>query len=329
MDHDYIGLKEEHGTITAAAEALGIPRTTFTDRLRQQEKHPEEPTIQIEPVPPELEGQELWDYVQHRRRRRLATVKARELRKVKVNDPGPIGLLVFGDPHLDDDYCDLDLVKCHLGFTHEDGVYGVCVGDFTNNWTGRLYREYANQGTTKTEGVSLIEEFIRMGNWIALGVQGNHDAWGKYDPVKFLAKQHDLVYHDWELRMELKFLGSKCPILVNIAHNHKGVSQWIRAFGSIKQATIHDRDDLYLCGHHHTSGIVRQMCGDRLVTAVRVGGYKGWDKHAIQHGFKDQRVSPSVLAILDPQRPPAGRVQVYEDLELGLQVLVSLRSRGR
>jgi len=38
MEHDYIALTKEYGTKTAAAKAIGIPRTTFKDRYRSQEQ---------------------------------------------------------------------------------------------------------------------------------------------------------------------------------------------------------------------------------------------------------------------------------------------------
>jgi hypothetical protein len=58
-----------------------------------------------------------------------------KLIKVKVNIDGPVGILHFGDPHLDDDGCDIAAIERHSDLTRStEGLFGANVGDTTNNW---------------------------------------------------------------------------------------------------------------------------------------------------------------------------------------------------
>ena len=53
---------------------------------------------------------------------------------------------------------DLEQLELHAELTREvDGLYGVNLGDTTNNWVGRLARLYAEQGTTASEAWVLAE----------------------------------------------------------------------------------------------------------------------------------------------------------------------------
>ena len=40
-------------------------------------------------------------------------------------------------------------------------MMGICVGDITNNWVGRLMKKYADQETTRKQAIKLIEWFLK------------------------------------------------------------------------------------------------------------------------------------------------------------------------
>src|SRR3546814_1021767 len=49
----------------------------------------------------------------------------------------PYGIIAFGDTHLDDDGANIPLLRQHLEIASRPGVYGLNIGDSTNNWVGR------------------------------------------------------------------------------------------------------------------------------------------------------------------------------------------------
>ena len=58
---------------------------------------------------------------------------------VMVNLPAkPFRLKLFGDPHLDADGCNIDLFMDHMAELSAPGVYGICVGDWFDNWLRAL-----------------------------------------------------------------------------------------------------------------------------------------------------------------------------------------------
>ena len=130
------------------------------------------------PPSPELP---IADLVADRKRRfelRSAHEDARKLIPVTVRSLQPIGILHFGDPHIDDDGSDISLLEEHARLVRETpGLYGATVGDITNNWIGRLAHLYSQQSTTACEAWRLAEWFIgEVRDWLYL-VGGNHDAW--------------------------------------------------------------------------------------------------------------------------------------------------------
>ena len=61
--------------------------------------------------------------------------------------PVPFRLKLFGDPHLDDPGSDVGLFIEHMEELDDDaGIYGVCVGDFFNNWTKSLAHLWKGAG---------------------------------------------------------------------------------------------------------------------------------------------------------------------------------------
>src|SRR5690606_30050158 len=90
---------------------------------------------------------------------------------IRVREDKPIGILLFGDPHLDDDGTDINLVRHHVGLCG-DGIYGASIGDYQNNWVGRLTALYGRHGTTAIESWVLAEWFFASVPWLFL-ISGN------------------------------------------------------------------------------------------------------------------------------------------------------------
>lgn len=101
--------------------------------------------------------------------------KENALIRVKVHIGGPVAILHFGDPHVDDDGTDIEALERHTDLVRRtEGFFAGNVGDTTNNWVGRLARLYGQQSTSAAEGWVLAEWFIGRCKWLYM-VAGNHD----------------------------------------------------------------------------------------------------------------------------------------------------------
>jgi len=256
--------------------------------------------------------------------------EATKLIPVKVKLDGPIGILHFGDPHVDDDGTDLETLRRHSDLTKQEGVWGANVGDTTNNWVGRLARLYANQGTTAAQAWKLAEWFIARTRWLYM-VGGNHDAWsGSADPIKWIARQSDALYQPTECRVGLRFPNNR-EFIINARHDFAGHSQWNPAHGQMKAAQMGYRDHLMISGHKHTSGygVIKDGSTGRICHAIQVASYKLYDSYAKERGFRDQTLSPACMTILDPDldetHPDA--IKVFWDPEVGAEYLAWRRSK--
>lgn len=276
---------------------------------------------------PSTPGLPVEDLVEHRKRlfehKRLYE-DARKLIQVRVTIPGPVGVLHFGDPHVDDDGTDISALERHTDLVRRTpGLFAANVGDTTNNWVGRLARLYAEQSTTAADGWRLAEWFIRRCDWLYL-IGGNHDQWsGAGDPLLWIAAQQDALYEASEVRLQLSFPSGR-PCIINARHDFGGNSQWNPAHGPMKAAQLGVRDDILVCGHKHKSGysILTAPGEDRLIHCLQVGSYKIFDRYAKEKGFRDQHISPSVLTVIDPESSNAtGYVTVFHDIELGVDWL--------
>jgi hypothetical protein len=293
-------------------------------------------TSQVLTVPSPPDSSVPIDELVERRKREFEHKRehmdARKLIPVIVKSSLPIGILHFGDPHLDDDGTDLGLVEDHAKLVRDTpGLYGATPGDTTNNWIGRLARLYAQQGTTACDGWRLAEWFIHeVRDWLYL-VGGNHDLWsGSGDPLHWIAARAGALYQPSEVRIALRF-PNKAEVRINCRHDFAGRSQWNPAHGPMKALFLGVRDHIAIAGHTHESayGLLKDPQSGITMHGLRVASYKTYDRYALDHGFRDQTLSPCALTVIDPRLPPThpGIVQVFWDPFQGAEYLGWLRKR--
>jgi len=292
----------ETGSQRKTADAFDVGRKVIRNILESR-NHPD---FSMDTVP-EIERSipEIMDAKNLVFQRRKRVEDSLALRQIKINMEGPIAIAHFGDPHLDDDGTNIKLLGSHLKMVRDtDGMFAGSVGDFTNNWIGRLARLYGGQSVTEAEGWKLVEWMIGFHNkWMYL-IGGNHDAWsGDSDPLKFVASQKNapLQYHG--ARFELNF-PNEAKIRINTRHDFKGTSQWNKVHGPSKAAQMGFDDHILLCGHLHSNGycIVPQRDPSKHMVShcIRVGSYKQYDDFSKQLGFGNIPSSPNCVTIIDP-----------------------------
>ena len=116
--------------------------------------------------------------------------EARRLVTVPVKLDGPFGVALFGDPHVDDPGTDIRLLESHMNIVRRTkGLMAGNVGDYSNNWIGRLARLHAEQTTAGALGHDLLQlvQVLRMVLAVADGAgecpadgQGPHRRQGRH-----------------------------------------------------------------------------------------------------------------------------------------------------
>jgi len=321
-------LDRNQWNISRSARELGITRSTLQHRIRQISKHDgsrfEAPKL---PSPIRDIDELIADRIKESRRSKNAD-DARDLIKISVNIDGPFGLLIFGDPHVDDAGCDFETLAKHrqLAIDHPFILAGN-IGDNLNNWVGRLGQLYAHQTTTAAEGWKLVEWLISPINWLFL-IGGNHDLWmGNGDPLQWIASQANSIYEPHGVRMALRH---PCGAVTRIAarHDYPGNSIYHSLHGPKREALMGFRDHLIVAGHKHVGGAEQFVTPDGLVCQiVRVAGYKIVDSYARQLNLKKMMIHQAALIIIDPREPDtsAGRCWCAPTVEKGVQFLNALR----
>lgn len=289
------------------------------------------PDFEIPALPDDdLDADEIVAQAKAAFKHKRAYEQARRLIPVRVNIPGPIGILHFGDPHVDDAGTDLELLDRHSDLTREyPFVWGANVGDTTNNWVGRLAVLYAAQNMSRSRAIKVAERFIKRTRWLYM-IGGNHDAWsGDDDPIRWIAREAGTLYQSSECRIQLNFPEGD-PIRINGRHDFAGHSQWNPAHGPMKAAMMGVRDHIMVAGHRHESahGVVKDPTTGIVCHALKVASYKVFDRYARERGFRDQALGPAAFTILQPHLSDdhPDRVVVTWDPEVGVELLKALRS---
>ncbi len=325
--------------IVQAAISLGLPRNTFAGRLKSALVmgedalvHAVEKPFEIDILPDELpSAAELIERRKSEFERKDAAEQARDLITVRIKIDGPIAIVHFGDPHVDDPGTDIALLERHVSTVNAtEGMFGANVGDMQNNWVGRLARLYGEQATSAAESWVLTEWLVTSVQWLYI-LGGNHDLWsGAGDPLKWMLRSQQGVYEAHGARLDLHFPNKK-RVRVNARHDFSGHSMWNPVHGPAKAVQMGWRDHILTCGHKHVSGYQVLKCpSSGLIShAIRAAGYKIHDRYAKELGLPNQNIFPAAVTIIDPQYEDSDPrlVTTLFDVEEGAEFLNWKRSR--
>ncbi len=340
-------LRKHNGIRVKAATELGITERAFLARLKRMKRDgyevvssgydqskPEGNAAAFEFTPIPDDDVPIEELIEQRKRKfahKREHEEASKLIPIRIKIPGPIGLLHFGDPHVDDDGTDIEALERHTELCRTvEGLFACNVGDTTNNWVGRLARLYSEQATSASQAWRLAEWFVNRCRWLYM-LAGNHDAWsGAGDPLKWIAKQQSSMYKSSEARIALKFPNG-AEVRVNARHDHSGSSIWNPAHGPMKAAMLGTRDHIYVAGHKHESAysVLKDPISGITMHAMKCASYKVFDRFAKERGFRDNSLSPCVLTTINPELPNEhpDLIKVWWQPEEGAEYLTWLRNR--
>jgi hypothetical protein len=293
------------------------------------------PRDQFEFTPLPNDDVPIEELIEQRKRKFLHKREHEEASKlipIKIKIAGPIGLLHFGDPHVDDDGCDIEAIERHTALVNAtEGLFACSVGDTTNNWVGRLARLYGEQATSAAQAWRLAEWFVNRCRWLYM-IAGNHDLWsGAGDPLKWIAKYNNSLYRGSEARIALRFPNGS-EVRINARHDHSGSSVWNPAHGPMKAAIMGTRDHLYISGHKHHSAysVLKDAISGITMHTARVASYKIYDRYAKERGFADNTLSPCALTTINPDLPNdhPDLIKIWWQPEEGAEYLTWLRNRA-
>ena len=229
--------------------------------------------------------------------------KSQELVNIKIDSNAPIGIVHFGDPHIDDDGTDIAEIFHLVNLIQSTkGLYAGNVGDVQNNWIGRLGALYKNQSTTAKESWRLTEHFVGQVPWLYL-VAGNHDLWsGEGDPLDWILRHHPGVYDKYQGRMNLCFPNGR-KVRIQCRHQFKGNSIYNSAHGVARAIRFGQRDHILTCGHIHVSGyqVLKDPQTGLISHGLQIASFKKIDEYADKLGLDDNNIFNAPITIIDPR----------------------------
>jgi hypothetical protein len=331
-------------SLTLAATALGVNLNTFTNRYRAALHKLGLPAVELvahrhaAPVAPAertfiapdlpSSNEPMDDMIERRiqaAKRKSEAAAAREWMRFEIPEAAPFMLVFVGDPHADDDGCDLERLRDDLSLIEATpGAHAIGMGDWTNNWAGRLSRLYADQGTTAADAWRFAEWMLGKPIWMLL-LMGNHDLWsGAGSPLRWIAREGRAPVVDWSCRFRVACGGAEWRI--NAAHDFPGSSMWNRLHAPLKRAKLGGHDaDLYIAAHRHCFALAQEQDehSGRVAWLARAKGYKALDSYANGLGYgQAQNMGQSIAAVCNPA---TGRMHCYADLREAAEFLGYLR----
>lgn len=250
---------------------------------------------------------------------------------IAVKTDGPIGLGLMGDPHVDDDGCDISTLFRHVDLFdgRHPGLFAAGLGDQSNNWCGGLARLWAEQSTSAAEARALVQELLDRVRWMFV-ILGNHDVWNNgQDLLTHMLARNTAVNQYNRTRLGLKLPNGRV-VKIYAAHGFPGKSMWSEVFAAAKKAQLDGHHHIYCAGHIHTSGYSHGIHpgSQEMWHAVQVASYKKIDKYAEQLILEDKALYSCPVALIDPSATNEMNFIRFEfDPEEGAERLAWMRKR--
>lgn len=292
------------------------------------ELYKEEEIVQFETLPPsDIPINEILDILEIRNEKRIENQEAKNWQKISMNTDKPVVVVFVGDPHLDDNGCNLKLLRQHIELMNRPDVYAFNIGDTTNNWTGRLMKLYSEQDTSLETARRLIDWFLNDAGIRWLGwVTGNHDCWEHGSHIIKSMNRKSILIEDWEAKVSVTFpSGLEVPIW--LAHDFKGSSVTNKVHGAVKKAKELAKSCVFVAGHRHDWGYYTEELptDGSVIHAFRVRGYKYLDHYSIVNGFSSSIHGASAAIVIDPRAKDFNSgIYGFTDIEKAIKFKESL-----
>lgn len=321
----------KHGSVKAAAEALGVHRSSLQRRLDNAANHGHTKPRAEANASRWRPGAEIVAARKAEFERYKSPGDGRNATTIHMADDKPFCIVALGDPHLDSPGTDLELWERWINILdHTKHIHGWGGGDWLDNWVKPLQFLYATSETPAPEGWILLEHYLeQIGPHLLASVSGNHDDWsGHSDVLGMLMRKHGVTHRAKSLRVILKTPGGN-EVSISSRHRWNGRSMWNEVHALKKAARMGMRDNILLGFDKHVSGdtIEKDPMYGGLTFCYQVAAFKVVDDYADDNGFLDRHVSPAVALVIDPRKPPTSpeRVKHFYEPEPAVAYLKMVR----
>ena len=317
--------------VSAAARELGIPRPTMQHRLREARARGMLDGIEAnDPNSPSRE-----EYL-GAKARKIAAFQAKKRKgdwrkPVRTTLPyEPFILVLLGDPHIDNDGCNFELFE-KSWMSMGVGTYGLCVGDFFDNWTRSLAHLYREQTVAPSDAWLLFDHLMsERGEYLLAGCSGNHDDWahGPVDPIQDMMRRHGVIYRDGAIRLQVAFSGTDRVIHISMRHKWRGNSMYSAAHALKRGAREGWSDNILIGGHIHQDEHRMHVGPDGVVSHLcQLSAFKEFDNYADVQGYMPHKISPAWYAVVDPRKPDTDpdMVKVFWNLSDARSLVEAIR----
>ena len=334
----YEPLKEEGLNIKQAAARMGMSDKTLGEYVNKHvvttgygSRQPDRELVIPSPPSSDEPIEELIARKKLAYDRGVTSDEFHKLIGITVKNNGPVAVCAVGDPHVDDDKCDIGAIERDMTIIgRTPGMYALHVGDITNNWVGRLGRLYAHQTTKASDGIRIAEWMFGLAPPLAV-VGGNHDLWNEgMSWLNFCVKQAGTkLLQEHGVRLELNFPTGQ-SLRIHTRHDFPGHSQFNPVHGLAKEHLHGFRDHVNIAGHKHIDSYAVVPSPDGFMHhMLRVSGYKGHDDYAKSLNLKPMKMAPTCALIIDPNtKNPAEFVKPFWDMKEAADFLAFKRKRA-
>lgn len=309
-------------TLSGTARHLGITRS----KVQRAQKWNTENGVTVDGLTPNdvEDGEKIIDSLIRRQCGVEDILERRYSQEVHISGNKPVAVVLMSDIHLGGGDVDYRSVKADAELVaNTDGMYAIGVGDYTDNWIGKLEGLQRGQAVNFEAEIALMEWwFETLKKKLVAVVAGNHDT-GRtkrlagIDYIKRMLKGAELLYDTEEVRFLLTL--GKAAWRVKLRHIWRGNSQYNDTHAIEKDPRFgDDAFDIGIGGHTHRGTLFREFMfhGQRRL-AVLCGTYKMHDQYAVQLGYPRSPHDASGALILFPD----GRMMHMQDLGIAADFL--------
>lgn len=245
---------------------------------------------------------------------------------IHLDDPKPYGILLFGDPHLGDPGCDLETLTRHMALVRETpGLYGINLGDLSNNWIGGLQRLYGHQETTADDERALVDWCVGGVDWLAV-ILGNHDKWSSH--AEHACKNAGVAYVSHGAKFNIHAGGT--VFRLDARHKRRGFSMYNASHAQLKALFRGNPCHVVTAAHIHQSAetVINNPQTGHTGIALQVGAYKKHDEYADANDMDGSQIGPAVLVTVDTRKDgedTIGFIKTWWDIDSGIEYLGWLR----
>jgi|10_taG_2_1085330.scaffolds.fasta_scaffold08427_6 transposase-like protein len=287
------------------AEQYDIPRSTLSNIIQGLRTK-----VQVTGVTPESLEEDAEATIEQLLKRQQRVKRLLELQKeqvVAIDSDRPVGVTLFSDIHWGNRDVDYEALVRDTELVRDcEGMYAFGLGDYTDNWIGKLGGIAAEQSVTiEQEKATCRWWFEQLTGKIPVVVAGNHDnrsiTTAHIDYVHDMLRGAALLYGKDEVRFTLKL--GKAEWVWKCRHSFRGGSQWNETHATEKDGKLYDLWDFAASGHYHHPTMIRpfyQQSRGTICYACNIGTYKMRDDFATMLGYRTHHSTYTATIIYTP-----------------------------